>query len=139
MAAPERVMHNAATTSWGAVALLRIVIIAAVALAWEMLAASGLLFRDVVPSLGGVVSAVLSVRAVQVVIRAGGVQPLRATNGMGGPMSDLTSGLVLVTLPDLLFKQPFAAYHWAFRHQLHQSSLVQTVMVAARSVAAAAA
>src|SRR5580765_5734842 len=47
----------------GAVALLRIVIIAAVALAWEMLAASGLLFRDVVPSLGVVGSAVFRLLA----------------------------------------------------------------------------
>ena len=44
--------------SWRAVALLRIAIIATVALAWEMLAASGLLFRDVVPSLGVIGSAV---------------------------------------------------------------------------------
>jgi ABC-type nitrate/sulfonate/bicarbonate transport system permease component len=49
--------------SWGAVALLRIVIIAAVALAWEMLAASGLLFRDVVPSLGVIGSAVFRLLA----------------------------------------------------------------------------
>jgi NitT/TauT family transport system permease protein len=44
--------------SWRAVALLRIAIIASIALAWELLAASGLLFRDVVPSLGVIGSAV---------------------------------------------------------------------------------
>ena len=86
-----------------------------------------------------VFSALLFVQVVQAVLIEVGVQLLRHTNWLGGPMSDLTSGLVLVTLLYLLFKLPFAAYHWAFRHQLHQSSLVQTVMVAARSVAAAAA
>ena len=51
------------TSSWRAVALLRIAIIATVALAWEMLAASGLLFRDVVPSLGVIGSAVFRLLA----------------------------------------------------------------------------
>ena len=51
MAAAERVTGKRGAASWRAVALLRIAIIAIVALAWEVLAASGLLFRDVVPSL----------------------------------------------------------------------------------------
>lgn len=86
-----------------------------------------------------VFSALLFVQVVQAVLIQIGVQLLRHTDWLGGPMSDLTSGLVLVTLLYLLFKLPFAAYHWAFRHQLHQSSLVQTAMSVARSVAAAAA
>jgi len=53
------VRRSSGTSSWRAVALLRIAIIATVALAWEMLAASGLLFRDVVPSLGVIGSAVV--------------------------------------------------------------------------------
>ncbi len=52
MAAAERVTGKSGAASWRAVALLRIAIIAFVALAWEMLAASGLLFRDVVPVAG---------------------------------------------------------------------------------------
>ena len=51
------------TASWQAVALLRITIIAVIALTWEMLAVSGLLFRDVVPSLGVIGSAVIRVLA----------------------------------------------------------------------------
>jgi len=86
-----------------------------------------------------VFSALLFVQVIQAVFIEVGVQLLRHTNWLGGPLSDLTSGLVLVTLLYLLFKLPFAAYHWAFRHQLRQSSLVQTAMVVARSVAAAAA
>jgi ABC-type nitrate/sulfonate/bicarbonate transport system permease component len=50
--------RGAAAAPWRQVALVRIVIIASIALSWELLAASGLLFRDVVPSLGVIGSAV---------------------------------------------------------------------------------
>lgn len=86
-----------------------------------------------------VFSALLFVQVIQAVLVEVGLQLVSHTAWLGGPVSDLTSGLVLVTLLYLLFKLPFAAYRWAFRHELHQSPLVQTVMVAARAVAAAAA
>ena len=68
-----------------------------------------------------------------------GIELLRHTDWLGGPVSDLTSGLVLITLLYLLFKLPFAAYHWAFRHPLSRSPVVQTAVTAAKLVAAAVA
>lgn len=55
--------ENRAASSWRAVLLFRIAIVATVALAWEMLAVSGLLFRDVVPSLGVIASALFRLLA----------------------------------------------------------------------------
>ena len=63
MAATARVTRNPGAASWRAIALLRIAILATLALAWELLAASGLLFRDVVPSLGVIGGAVVRVLA----------------------------------------------------------------------------
>src|SRR5713101_1834010 len=82
-----------------------------------------------------VFSALLFVQVIQAVL----VELLRHTAWLGGPMSDLTSGLVLITLLYLLFKLPFAAYHWAFRHPLSRSPVVQTAVTAAKLVAAAVA
>ncbi len=86
-----------------------------------------------------VFSALLFVQVVQAVLIDIGVQLLRHTDWLGGPISDLTSGLLLVTLLYLMFKLPFAAYHWAFGQPLRQSPPVHTVLVAARSMVAAAA
>jgi len=86
-----------------------------------------------------VFTALLFVQVIQAILVEVGVELLRHTNWLGGPMSDLTSGLVLITLLYLLFKLPFAAYHWAFRHPLSQSSVVQTAVTTAKSVAAAVA
>ncbi len=83
-----------------------------------------------------VYSALLLVQVVQAVLIAVGVELLRHTDWLGGPISSLTSGLVLLTLLYLLLKLPFAAYHWAFRHPLSQSAPVRTVFVAARSITA---
>ena len=58
MAAAARLRRKQGAPSWRAIALLRIVLVATVVLAWEILAASGLLFRDVVPSIGLIGSAV---------------------------------------------------------------------------------
>ena len=55
-AAGVSVAHPAAVTACR-VTLLRIAIVAAVLLGWEALAASGLLFRDVVPSLAAIARA----------------------------------------------------------------------------------
>ena len=52
-----------------------------------------------------------------------GLELLRHTDWLGGPTSDFVSGLVLITLLFLLFKIPFAAYHWAFRHPLSGAPL----------------
>jgi ABC-type nitrate/sulfonate/bicarbonate transport system permease component len=77
------------TPSWRAVALLRIVIIAAVALAWQMLAVSGLLFRDVVPPLGVIGSAVFRLLADEgfyrnLAITLGEVAAALAIGGVAG-------------------------------------------------------
>jgi len=86
-----------------------------------------------------VFSALLFVQVIQTILVEVGVELLRHTDWLGGPMSDLTSGLVLITLLYLLFKLPFAAYHWAFRHPLSRSPAVQTAVTAAKLVAAAVA
>ncbi len=81
-------------------------------------------------------SALLFVQVVQAALVEVGVQLLGHADWLGGPISALTSGLVLVTLLYLMFKLPFAAYQWAFRRPLGQSTPLQTVVLAARSVRA---
>ena len=82
-------------------------------------------------------SALLFVQVVQALLIGVGVELLRHTDWLG-PVSELTSGLVLLTLLYLLFKLPFAAYQWAFRHPIHQSPAVRPLVLAARSIASAA-
>ena len=86
-----------------------------------------------------VYSALLFVQVIQAVLVEVGMQLVSHTDWLGGPASDLTSGLVIITLLYLLFKLPFAAYHWAFQHSFSQSPVVQTVTTAARFVAASVA
>lgn len=83
-----------------------------------------------------VFSALLFVQVVQSVLVQIGVQLIAHTGWLGGPISDLTSGLVLVTLLYCVFKLPFAAYQWAFRQPLRQNPFIQTI-VAARALVAA--
>lgn len=78
--------------------------------------------------------ALLFVQVVQAVLVAVGLELLRHTDWLGGPISDLTSGLLLLTLLYLLFRLPFAAYEWAFRQPLSQSAPARVVVVAARAV-----
>jgi hypothetical protein len=80
----------------------------------------------------------LFVQVIQAVLVEVGLQLLRHTDWLG-PVSDLTSGLVLITLLYLLFKLPFAAYQWAFRQRLSQSSVVQGTVATVRTVATAVA
>ena len=86
-----------------------------------------------------VFSALLFVQVIQAIMIKVGIELLRHTDWLGGPISDLVSGLVLITLLFLLFKLPFAAYHWAFRHPLSQSPVVQSAVTTARVIAAAVA
>jgi hypothetical protein len=86
-----------------------------------------------------VFSALLFVQLIEAILVELGLELLRHTDWLGGPTSDLVSGLVLITLLFLLFKIPFAAYHWAFRHPLSQSPVVQTAITTAKVVAAAVA
>jgi len=74
---------------------------------------------------GRVFCALLFVQVVQAVLIAVAIQLLRRTDWLGGPVSELTSGLVLLTLLYLLFKLPFAAYHWSFRQPLSQRTPVR--------------
>jgi ABC-type nitrate/sulfonate/bicarbonate transport system permease component len=76
-------------TSWRAVALLRIAIVACLALAWETLARSGLLFRDVVPSLSVIANALVRVLADQgfyhnLAITVGEIAVALAIGGIAG-------------------------------------------------------
>jgi len=85
-----------------------------------------------------VFSALLFVQVIQAVLVEVGLQLLRHTDWLG-PVSDLTSGLVLITLLYLLFKLPSAAYHWAFRQRISQHPVVQGTVATVRAVAAAVA
>ena len=84
---------------------------------------------------GRVFCALLYVQVVQAILIAVAMQLLRRTDWLGGPVSGLTSGLVLLTLLYLLFKLPFAAYQMSFRQPLSQSAPVRTVVVTARALA----
>lgn len=79
----------------------------------------------------------LFVQVVQAVLMEVGIELLRHTDWLGGTTSDLTSGLMLIVLLYILFKLPFAAYHWAFGHPLSRSPVVQSATTAAKAVAAA--
>jgi len=81
--------------------------------------------------------ALLFVQVIQAVLITIAVQLLQRTDWLGGPVSDLTSGLVLLTLLYVLFKLPFAAYQWSFHHSLGQSPPARSVVGAARSLRAA--
>jgi hypothetical protein len=70
-----------------------------------------------------VFTALVFVQLVQAVLVRVGLELLRHTDWLGGPISDLTSGLLLVTLLYLLFKLPFAAYHWALRQPIRLSPI----------------
>jgi hypothetical protein len=78
-------------------------------------------------------TSLLFVQVVQAVVVEIGVELLRHTDWLGGPLSDLTSGLVLLTLLFVLFKLPFAAYEFAFRQRLSEGPAGRTVLVLARA------
>jgi hypothetical protein len=78
-------------------------------------------------------AALLFVQVVQAVLVQIGVELLRHTDWLGGPMADLTSALVLVTLLFVLFKLPFAAYEFAFRQRPSESAPLRTIVVLARA------
>jgi hypothetical protein len=86
---------------------------------------------------GRVFCALLYVQVVQAILIGVAIQLLHRTDWLGGPVSELTSGLVLLTLLYVLFKLPFAAYHMSFRQPLSQSAPVRTVVVTARALARA--
>jgi hypothetical protein len=76
--------------------------------------------------------ALLFVQVVQAVLVLVALQLLRRTDWLGGAASDLISGLMLIALLYLLFKLPFAAYHWAFRQTIRQGPLAEPLALAAR-------
>jgi hypothetical protein len=76
--------------------------------------------------------ALLFVQVVQAVLVLVALQLLRRTDWLGGAASDLISGLMLIALLYLLFKLPFAAYHWAFRQTVRQGPLAEPLALAAR-------
>lgn len=78
-------------------------------------------------------SALLFVQVIQAVLVQIGIELLRHTEWLGGPLSDLTSGLLLVTLLFVMFKLPFAAYQWAFRQPFGRGPAGRTVLVLARA------
>jgi hypothetical protein len=80
-----------------------------------------------------VYGALLFVQVVQAVLVLVGLELLRHTDWLGGPLPDLVAGLVLVSVLYLLFRLPFAAYQWAFQRPLVQSAPARTIVFAARA------
>lgn len=80
-----------------------------------------------------VYAALLFVQVVQAVLVQLGIELVRHTDWLGGPLADLTSGLVLVTLLFVLFKLPFAAYQFAFRQRFGDGAAGRTILVVARA------
>jgi len=83
-------------------------------------------------------AALLFLQVVQALLVNLGLELLRHTDWLGGPVSELTSGILLVTLLYLLFRIPFAAYHWAFRQPVSHAAPVRYVLIAARAMAGGA-
>jgi len=84
-----------------------------------------------------VFGALLFVQVGQAVLVQIGSELVVHTDWLGGPVPGLVSGLLAVTVLYLLFKLPFAAYHWAFRQPLGHTAIVRTVLVGARALRAA--
>ena len=84
-----------------------------------------------------VFGALLFVQVGQAVLVQIGAELVVHTDWLGGPVPGLVSGLLAVTVLYLLFKLPFAAYHWAFRQPIGHTALVRTVLVGARALRAA--
>jgi hypothetical protein len=84
-----------------------------------------------------VFGALLFVQVGQAVLVQIGAELVVHTDWLGGPVPGLVSGLLAVTVLYLLFKLPFATYHWAFRQPIGQTALVRTVLVGARALRAA--
>src|SRR5439155_3194439 len=75
-----------------------------------------------------VYGALLFVQVVQAVLVLVGLELLRHTDWLGGPIPDLVSGLVLVTVLYVLFRLPLAAYQCAVQRLLVQSAPVSMVV-----------
>src|SRR2546428_1459910 len=84
---------------------------------------------------GRVFCALLYVQVVQAILIAVAIQLLRRTDWLGGPVSELTSGLVLLTHPYLLFELPFVPAHMPLPQPLRPAQPVRTVVVTARALA----
>src|SRR5262249_60623065 len=101
MAETDRVTRAAPLPQWAhPVTLVRVAIILAVLVIWEAVAASGLLYRDVVPRLGIIVAAVWKLLSTpdyywHLGVTAGEV----GTRPLGGRGSGLLVGLVLRAHP----------------------------------------
>lgn len=73
------------------------------------------------------------VQAIQALLVEIGAELLRHTDWLGGAVSDLTTGLVLLTLLFLMLKLPFAAYQWAFHQPLRAAPGIGKLVLAART------
>ena len=78
-------------------------------------------------------SALLFVQVVQALLLRIAVQLLQRTDWLGAS-SELISGLLLLTLLYVLFKLPFAAYHWAFQRPFMRATPVAELLIAARAL-----
>ena len=81
--------------------------------------------------------ALLFVQVVQAVLVVVAVQLLRHVEWLGGVGSELTSGLVLVTVLYVLLHLPFVAVRWALHQPAAWTAPVRTTVVAARRVMSA--
>jgi len=81
--------------------------------------------------------AVLFVQVVQAVLVVVSLQVLKHLDWLGPFGSELTSGLVLVTVLYLLLHLPFMALRWALQHPAGWTAPIRTSVVAARRAMAA--
>lgn len=81
--------------------------------------------------------ALLFVQVIQAVLVAVVVELLRHLDWLGGSGSELTSGLVLVTVLYVLLQLPFVAVRWAFQQPASWTAPLRTTVVAARRATAA--
>ena len=81
---------------------------------------------------GRLFGALLFVQVVQALLVTVGLQLLKHLDWLGGPASDLTSGLGLLTVLYVLLQLPFVALRWAFQQPGVSIAPLQATVVAAR-------
>ena len=84
-------------------------------------------------------SATLFIQVAHALLIGVGAQLVAHSGWLGTPGSALINGLMLVALLYLMVKVPLVAYRWVFRHQVSQSPVVKTVVVAAKTAVKVAA
>ena len=80
-----------------------------------------------------ILAASLLVQPLEALLVSLGLTLTQHTQWLGAPGSALVTSLVLLTLLYLLVKLPLLGYRWAFGHSASNSSVVRTVVLAAKA------